>query len=123
MADERVLTSVSKEIRFANHHRRGLARTQRRGRRVCLHRDRHNVLRDNTAISSDGSIIAFGAPTASAGSAFESGEVFVATETNGTWALTGTDTEANPPPTMTWAAATNRSPSRATARRSWPVPA
>ncbi|HXL93535.1 MAG TPA: hypothetical protein VN969_31780 [Streptosporangiaceae bacterium] len=50
----------------------------------------------NIGMSSDGSVIAFGAPTATAGSAFESGEVFVATETNGTWALTGTDTEANP---------------------------
>jgi hypothetical protein len=50
----------------------------------------------NIGMSSDGSVIAFGAPTATAGSAFESGEVFVATEANGTWALTGTDTEANP---------------------------
>ena len=50
----------------------------------------------NIGMSADGSIIAFGAPTASAGAAFESGEVFVATETNGAWALTGTDTEANP---------------------------
>jgi hypothetical protein len=47
-------------------------------------------------MSADGSIIAFGAPTATAGTAFESGEVFVATETNGTWALTGTDAEPNP---------------------------
>jgi hypothetical protein len=50
----------------------------------------------NIGMSADGSVIAFGAPTASAGAAFESGEVFVATETNGTWALTGTDTEAHP---------------------------
>ena len=47
-------------------------------------------------MSASGSVIAFGAPTATAGSAFESGEVFVATETNGTWALTATDSEANP---------------------------
>jgi hypothetical protein len=51
---------------------------------------------ESVGISSSGSVIAFGAPTATAGSAFESGEVFVATETNGTWALTGTDTEASP---------------------------
>jgi FG-GAP repeat protein len=50
----------------------------------------------SVGISSSGSVIAFGAPTATAGSAFESGEVFVATETNGTWALTGTDAEASP---------------------------
>jgi trimeric autotransporter adhesin len=50
----------------------------------------------NIGMSASGSIIAFGAPTATAGSAFESGEVFVATETNGTWALTGTDAEQNP---------------------------
>jgi hypothetical protein len=50
----------------------------------------------NIGMSGDGSTIAFGAPTATAGSAFESGEVFVATETNGTWALTGTDAEPNP---------------------------
>jgi hypothetical protein len=42
-------------------------------------------------------IIAFGAPTATAGSAFESGEVFVATETKtGTWKLTATATKPNP---------------------------
>jgi FG-GAP repeat len=50
----------------------------------------------NIGISADGSIIAFGAPTATAGAAFESGEVFVATETNGTWTRTGTDTEPHP---------------------------
>jgi FG-GAP repeat len=50
----------------------------------------------NIGMSADGSTIAFGAPTATAGTAFESGEVFVATETNGTWALTGTDAEPNP---------------------------
>jgi trimeric autotransporter adhesin len=50
----------------------------------------------NVGMSADGSTIAFGAPTATAGTAFESGEVFVATETNGTWALTGTDAEPNP---------------------------
>jgi FG-GAP repeat len=50
----------------------------------------------NIGMSADGSVIAFGAPTASAGAAFESGEVFVATETNGTWALTATDTEPHP---------------------------
>ena len=50
----------------------------------------------NIGMSADGSIIAFGAPTASAGAAFESGEVFVATETAGTWARTGTDTESHP---------------------------
>jgi hypothetical protein len=50
----------------------------------------------NIGMSADGSIIAFGAPTASAGAAFESGEVFVATETAGTWARTGTDTEPHP---------------------------
>jgi hypothetical protein len=48
-------------------------------------------------ISADGSLIAFGAPTATAGTAFESGEVFVATETTaGTWKLTGTDAEPHP---------------------------
>jgi FG-GAP repeat protein len=47
-------------------------------------------------MSADGSIIAFGAPTANAGSVKEAGAVFVATETNGTWALTGTDTEPHP---------------------------
>jgi FG-GAP repeat len=48
-------------------------------------------------MSADGSIIAFGAPTATAGTAFESGEVFVATETSaGTWARTGTDAEPHP---------------------------
>jgi hypothetical protein len=51
---------------------------------------------ESIGMSSSGSVIAFGAPTATAGSAFESGEVFVATETNGTWALTGTDAEASP---------------------------
>jgi hypothetical protein len=51
----------------------------------------------NIGMSADGSIIAIGAPTASAGAAFESGEVFVATETKaGTWALTGTDTKPHP---------------------------
>jgi len=51
----------------------------------------------NVGISADGSVVAFGAPTASAGSAFESGEVFVATKTSsGTWALTATDAEPNP---------------------------
>jgi hypothetical protein len=50
----------------------------------------------NIGISADGTVIAFGAPTASAGTAFESGEVFVATETSGTWALTATDTETHP---------------------------
>jgi hypothetical protein len=51
----------------------------------------------NIGMSADGSTIAFGAPTATAGSAFESGGVFVATETNaGTWALTATDAEPNP---------------------------
>lgn len=51
----------------------------------------------NVGMSADGSVIAFGAPTATAGTAFESGEVFVATESStGTWALTGTDNEPNP---------------------------
>jgi FG-GAP repeat len=51
----------------------------------------------NIGMSASGSTIAFGAPTASAGSAFESGEVFVATETSaGTWTLTATDNEPNP---------------------------
>jgi hypothetical protein len=51
----------------------------------------------NIGMSADGSVIAFGAPTASAGAALESGEVFVATETDaGTWALTGTGNEPNP---------------------------
>ncbi len=51
----------------------------------------------NIGMSADGSVIAFGAPTATAGPALESGEVFVATETStGTWALTGTDTSPNP---------------------------
>jgi hypothetical protein len=51
----------------------------------------------NIGISADGSLIAFGAPTATAGTAFESGEVFVATQTTaGTWKLTGTDTEPHP---------------------------
>jgi hypothetical protein len=50
----------------------------------------------NIGMSADGSIIAFGAPTANAGTVGEAGAVFVATETNGTWALTGTDTEAHP---------------------------
>ncbi|HSZ43256.1 MAG TPA: FG-GAP repeat protein [Trebonia sp.] len=51
----------------------------------------------NVGMSADGSIIAFGAPTATAGSALESGEVFVATESStGTWALSGTDNEPNP---------------------------
>jgi FG-GAP repeat len=51
----------------------------------------------NIGMSADGSIIAFGAPTATAGTAFESGEVFVATETSaGTWKLTGTDAEPHP---------------------------
>ncbi len=47
-------------------------------------------------MSADGSIIAFGAPTANAGSVNEAGAVFVATETNGSWALTGKDTETHP---------------------------
>jgi FG-GAP repeat protein len=52
---------------------------------------------ENIGISADGSLIAFGAPTATAGTAFESGEVFVATETTaGTWKLTGTDAEPHP---------------------------
>jgi hypothetical protein len=51
----------------------------------------------NTGMSASGSIIAFGAPTATAGSALESGEVFVATETTtGTWKRTATDAEPNP---------------------------
>ena len=51
----------------------------------------------NIGMSASGSIIAFGAPTATAGNAFESGEVFVATETKtGTWKLTATDAEPNP---------------------------
>jgi hypothetical protein len=51
----------------------------------------------NIGMSASGSTIAFGAPTATAGSAFQSGEVFVATESSaGTWTLTGTDNEANP---------------------------
>jgi hypothetical protein len=50
----------------------------------------------NVGMSASGSTIAFGAPTATAGTAFESGEVFVATQTSaGTWTLTGTDTEPN----------------------------
>jgi hypothetical protein len=52
---------------------------------------------ENIGMSADGSIIAIGAPTATAGTAFESGEVFVATRTSaGTWKLTGTDTEPHP---------------------------
>jgi hypothetical protein len=51
----------------------------------------------NIGISADGSIIAFGAPTATAGTAFESGEVFVATKTSaGTWTRTATDAEPHP---------------------------
>ncbi len=50
----------------------------------------------NIGMSADGSIIAFGAPTANAGAVGEAGAVFVAIETNGTWALTGTDTERHP---------------------------
>ena len=51
----------------------------------------------NTGMSASGSLIAFGAPTATAGTAFESGEVFVATKTStGTWKLTGTDAEPHP---------------------------
>jgi hypothetical protein len=48
-------------------------------------------------ISAGGSLVAFGAPTATAGQAFESGEVFIATKTSaGTWKLTGTDAEPHP---------------------------
>jgi hypothetical protein len=47
-------------------------------------------------MSANGSVIAFGAPTAKAGAVSEAGAVFVATETKGTWALTGTDTEPHP---------------------------
>ena len=51
----------------------------------------------NVGMSADGSVIAFGAPTATPGSALEAGEVFVATETStGTWALTAADAEQNP---------------------------
>jgi hypothetical protein len=51
----------------------------------------------NIGMSASGSIIAFGAPTATAGTAFESGKVFVATETKtGTWTRTATDAEPNP---------------------------
>jgi FG-GAP repeat len=51
----------------------------------------------NIGMSADGAIIAFGAPTATAGAAFESGEIFVATETSaGTWTRTGTDAEPHP---------------------------
>ncbi len=50
----------------------------------------------NIGMSADGSVIAFGAPTANAGAVGEAGAVFVAIETNGTWALTGTDTERHP---------------------------
>jgi FG-GAP repeat len=50
----------------------------------------------NIGMSGSGSIIAFGAPTATAGAAFESGEVFVATETKtGTWTRTATEAEPN----------------------------
>jgi trimeric autotransporter adhesin len=50
----------------------------------------------NISMSSDGSIIAFSAPTANAGKVGEAGAVFVATETKGTWTRTGTDTEPHP---------------------------
>ena len=50
----------------------------------------------NIGMSNDGSLIAFGAPTANAGAVGEAGAVFVATKTHGTWALTGTDTEPHP---------------------------
>ena len=51
----------------------------------------------NVGMSADGSVIAFGAPTATPGSALEAGEVFVATETStGTWALSATEAEQNP---------------------------
>jgi hypothetical protein len=50
----------------------------------------------NIGMSADGSVIAFGAPTANAGAVGEAGAVFVATETHGKWALTGTDTERHP---------------------------
>jgi len=50
----------------------------------------------NIGMSADGSIIAFGAPTANAGAVGEAGAVFVAAETHGKWALTGTDTERHP---------------------------
>jgi FG-GAP repeat protein len=51
----------------------------------------------NIGMSSDGSVIAFGAPTANAGTVGEAGAVFVATETSaGTWTLTATDTEPHP---------------------------
>jgi hypothetical protein len=52
---------------------------------------------ESIGISASGSVVAFGAPTATAGSAFESGEVFVATETStNAWTLTATDAEPNP---------------------------
>ena len=51
----------------------------------------------NVGMSADGSVIAFGAPTATAGGALESGSVFVATEASaGTWSLTGTDNSPTP---------------------------
>ena len=50
----------------------------------------------NIGMSADGSVIVFGAPTANVGAVGEAGAVFVAIETNGTWALTGTDTERHP---------------------------
>jgi hypothetical protein len=50
----------------------------------------------NIGMSADGSVIAFGAPAANAGAVGEAGAVFVAMETNGTWALTSTDTERHP---------------------------
>jgi hypothetical protein len=52
---------------------------------------------ENIGMSASSSVIALGAPTATAGSACESGEVFVATETKtGTWKRTATDAEPNP---------------------------
>ncbi len=73
-------------------------------------------------MSADGSIIAFGVPAANAGSVNEAGAVFVATETKGTWTLTGTETEPHPASGDDLGGCPDQSPSRATARRSWPVP-
>jgi hypothetical protein len=51
----------------------------------------------NVGMSASGSVIAFGPPTATPGSALEAAEVFVATESSaGTWALSATDAEPNP---------------------------
>jgi len=70
----------------------------------------------SVGISSNGSVVAFGAGHLHQ----DAGAVFVATKTNGIFAVTATDTAANATPTMSWASRMCPPPSPATAQRASP---